>query len=83
MNHKSSDIVGTWKAERDSSVSITFKNNGDMIVRSKSAVNDKLSYKIVNDTVTVTYAPNDTETYGFVVEGDTLIFGEYYYTRVK
>ena len=83
MNHKSSDIVGTWKAERDSSVSITFKNNGDMIVRSKSAVNDELSYKIVNDTVTVTYAPNDTETYGFVVEGDTLIFGEYYYTRVK
>ena len=75
--------VDTWRAERDSSISITFKNNGDMIARSSSAVDDKLSYKIDNNTVTVTFADNSKETYGYTVEGDTLIFGEYYYTRVK
>lgn len=55
-NRIDSDLVGTWRAERDSSISITFKNNGDMIVRSSSAVDDKLSYKIDNNTVTVTFA---------------------------
>lgn len=82
-NKITSDLVGTWRAERDSSVSITFKNNGDMIVRSSNAVDDGLSYKIDGDTVIVTFANNDTETYGFAVEGDTLIFGEYYYTKLK
>lgn len=82
-NRVDSDLVGTWRAERDSSISITFKNNGDMIARSSSAVDDKLSYKIDNNTVTVTFADNSKETYGYTVEGDTLIFGEYYYTRVK
>lgn len=82
-NKITSDLVGTWRAERDSSISITFKNNGDMIVRSSNAVDDGLSYKIDGDTVIVTFANNDTETYGFAVEGDTLIFGEYYYTKLK
>ena len=82
-NKTNNDLVGTWRAEHDSSMSITFKNNGDMIVRYGNAVDDGLSYNITDDTVTVTFAPNVTETYGFVVEGDTLIFGEYYYTRVK
>lgn len=78
-----SEIVGTWRAERDSSISLTFKNNGDMIVRSANAVDDGLTYKIDGDTVIVTFANDDTETYGFAVEGDTLIFGEYYYTKLK
>ena len=78
-----SDIVGTWRAEHDSSVSITFKDNGDMIVRSANAVDDGLSYKIDGNNVIVTFANDDTETYGFVVEGDTLIFGEYYYSKIE
>lgn len=82
-NRIDNDLVGTWRAEQDSSMSITFKNNGDMIVRSENAVDDGLSYKIDDDTVVVTFANNDTETYGFVVEGDTLIFGEYYYSRIE
>lgn len=82
-NKITSDLVGTWRAERDSSISITFKNNGDMIARFSNAVDDGLSYKIDGDTVIVTFANNDTETYGFAVEGDTLIFGEYYYTKLK
>ena len=82
-NKINSDLVGTWRSEENSSVSITFKNNGDMIVRSSSAVDDGLSYEIDGDTVTVTFANNDTETYGFVVEGNTLIFGEKYYTKVQ
>ena len=54
-----------------------------MIVRSANAVDDGLTYKIDGDTVIVTFANDDTETYGFAVEGDTLIFGEYYYTKLK
>lgn len=82
-NRIDNNLVGTWRAERDSSISLTFKNNGDMIVRSANAVDDGLTYKIDGDTVIVTFANDDTETYGFAVEGDTLIFGEYYYTKLK
>ena len=83
VNKINSDLVGTRRSEENSSVSITFKNNGDMIIRSSSAVDDGLSYEIDGDTVTVTFANNDTETYGFVIEGNTLIFGEKYYTKVQ
>lgn len=82
-NKINSDLIGTWRSEQDASVSITFKNNGDMIVRSSSAVDDGLSYEINGDTVVVTFANNDKETYGFAVEENTLIFGEKYYTKLQ
>lgn len=82
-NRIDNDLVGTWRATQDSSISITFKNNGDMIVRSANAVDDELSYNIDDDTVVVTFANNDTETYGFIVEGDSMIFGEHYYSRIE
>lgn len=83
FGHKiDSAIVGSWRSEQDSSISITFKSNGDMIVRSSNFVNDSLSYEINNYNVIVTFATGDTETYGYAVEGDTLVFGSNYYTRL-
>ena len=84
FGHKiNSDIVGTWRSKQDSSMSITFKSSGNMIVRSSSLVNDKLSYEIDNHTVIVTFTKDYKRTFYYAVEGDTLVFGSKYYTRLK
>ena len=76
-------IIGTWKSNRDSSMTMTFKSNGDMTVRVGNAVNDEASYKITGNQISVTFSPTDTTTYYFEVVGKTLILGENEYTRMK